>query len=49
MKFVWQDIISTLSALWKTLCGIHGPHFDVSNVVILTIFESVVSMAHILT
>jgi hypothetical protein len=40
MKFMWQEI-STLSALWKTLCGIHGPHFDISNVFIVAIFKSI--------
>lgn len=30
MKFVWQ-YISTLSAVQKTFCGIHGPQINISD------------------
>jgi hypothetical protein len=40
MKFVWQDI-SMLSAVQETFCGIHGPQTDVSNSVVVDIFENI--------
>jgi hypothetical protein len=40
MKFVWQDI-STLSAVCETICAIHDPQFDISNLDTVDIFESI--------
>lgn len=44
MKFVWQNI-TTLSAVWETICGIHGPQFDISNLDTVDIFESILDTA----